>query len=378
MLALLEHQAKDLLMRQGFGVPRSVLLGPDDGVDGVRGALGAPPWMLKAQVIGHRRSAWGGVVKVSSEAELDERRRGLFARPDRVLRRVLVEQYRPLSAEWFCAVVVDASAGALRLIVTPQGGVSVDDALGSGRFSSLAFPWDAPPSAEHVAAELGVSDPQIASAAARLCTFALEHDAILVEANPIGTDGPDVIVLDAHMTADASAEFRQPWLSAASDEISELDPDVAWRRRWEGDFFILDAAGEVALINTGAGAGLFLLDELRRRGIQPFNFSDVRMAGVMRQPERIEAVVDRIFSSPSPRTILVNIHAGIGDPLESVHLIALAARRLREAGRAVVIRLAGRNADRAGETLVADGFTVRTSLREALDAVEASVSGVRV
>jgi len=379
VLVLLEHQAKALLAEAGLDVPRGVLLGRDEDVDTVRDRVGPPPWMVKAQVRGQRRAAWGGVVRVSSLEELARQRAALFEQRQHAFQHVLVERYRPVANEWFCGVVLDAAMAALRLILTAEGGGPVDAALADGRFASLLFDPAAPPDAARIAAQIAVPDPAMADSAAALCAFAAARDCLLIEANPFGLDADGrVVVLDAHCTVDAAAEFRQPWIADFADEIARLDPDVAWRRRWDGDFFVLDNRGEVALINTGAGAGLFLIDELRRRSLHPFNFSDVRMAGIIRQPERMDAVVDRILASPSARTVLVNIHAGIGDPLETVHLVLAAAQRLRAAGRTIVVRLAGRNAERAGAVLSAEHFTVRTSLREALDEVKAVAAAVRV
>jgi succinyl-CoA synthetase beta subunit len=375
---LLEHQAKSLLADCGLSVPRGVLLGRGDDTAAVRELVGPPPWMLKAQVLGHRRASWGGVVRVDSNDELLTKRAEMFARPGRVFDQVLVEEYVTVSAEWFCAVMLDPARAALRLMLSAEGGGAADAALAAGRFAALEFDPVASPASSRIVSELGVSNTSVAEAAAALCRFAVQRDCVLIEVNPLGVDARGrVLVLDAHLTADVAAEYRQPSLHAFIEEIARLDPDVAWRRRWDGDFFILDEGGEVALINTGAGAGLFLVDELRRRGTRPLNFSDVRMAGIIRQPERMTAVVDRIVASPSARTVLVNIHAGIGDPLETVHLVLAAAQRLRSAGCTMVIRLAGRNAERAAATLTADGFTVRTSLRDALDEVTAVASAAR-
>lgn len=378
MLVLLEHQAKALLATAGLTIPRGILLGPDDDVGTVRERVGPPPWMVKAQVIGQRREEWGGVVRADSEKELRLVRAALFDRRDQRFERVLVEEHRPLASEWFCAVALDSGAAALRLIVSVEGGGGIDGALAAGHFASLLFDPAAPPDEARLRVDLGPVDHRLAGVAAQLCRSAVELDCVLIEANPLGIDGRgELVVLDAHLTVDDPAEFRQPWVGAFADEVARLDADVAWRRRWDGDFFVLDEEGDVALINTGAGSGLFLVDELTRRGLRPLDFSDVRMAGIIRQPERMAAVVDRIRSSRSARTVLVNIHAGIGDPLETVHLLRTAAQDLRAAGRTVVVRLAGRNADRAGAMLAADGFTVRASLRQALDEVQAVASAVR-
>ena len=372
MLILLEHQAKALLADAGIEVPRGVLLDRDADVSSVVARIGPPPWMLKAQVCGQRRLAWGGVVRVPSEEELARQRAALFERSGQAFERVLVEQDRPVEAEWFCAVLLDPASAGLRLVLSAEGGGAVDTALAEGRFASLLFDPASPPDPARIASEIPLAGPAMSDTAAALCRFAVERDCLLIEANPFGVDGGGrVVVLDAHLTVDAAAGYRQPWMMDFADEVARLDPDVAWRRRWDGDFFVLDERGEVAIINTGAGSGLFLIDELRRRSLAPLNFSDVRMVGIIRQPERMHAVVERILEFPSARTVLVNIHAGIGDPLETVHLVLAAAQRLREARRRMVVRIAGRNADGAAAILTADGFTVRTSLRQALDEVQA-------
>ncbi|GAA5190239.1 ADP-forming succinate--CoA ligase subunit beta [Rugosimonospora acidiphila] len=376
MVALLEHQAKDLLAAGGLAVPPGRLIRPGDDIDAACAGLGRSGRLaVKAQVPAKNRAAAGGVVVVDGPARAAEAARALFDRDihGHPVGCVLVERAVDATAEWFAGVLVDPWGRGLTVRCSDQGGTGVEQRLADGGHSA-SFGPDAVPTAAELARAWGWDgdDPvreRVAALASRLCRLAVDNDLLLLEVNPlaVGVDAA-LTVLDAHITVDDSAEFRQPWLADLEPELERVHPARAWRRQYGADFAVTDREATVALLNTGAGAGMLLTDELGSRGIRTYNFSDIRAGTPDRRRERFRAAVDLILRGHAVDTVLICVHAGITDLREvSVDLVE-SVETLGSAGRNVVVRLEGPYSAEASAALAGrHRVVVQPDLRMAVD-----------
>ena len=346
MVALLEFQAKEMLRRAGIPVPSGTLvrragdvtLDPGDGA-----------WVCKAQVPVKNRAASGG-IRFAADAQSAAREVSSLLSADIGGHRpmaVLVEQRLPIAQEWFVSVIVDPWGSGLVLEVSDAGGSGVEDRLSRDRRASLSFPPSAPPSATSVLRILGGSVSGTAvSAIARLCAdlcrIAVERDLLLLEVNPLAvtSDGAAVVV-DAHVTVDDAAEFRQEWVDPLNTDLDLMHAGRAWRRRHGGDFKVIDERGQVAILNTGAGAAMLVMDELSRRGIRTYNFSDIRAGTPHLRRERFAAAADLICSGSDIGAVIINIHAGITDLRTLREDLEHMISRFDAAGLPTVVRLQG-------------------------------------
>ena len=55
---------------------------------------------------------------------------------------------------------------------------------------------------------------------------------------------------------------------------------MARKHRHGFDYVVVDPAGEIGLLTTGAGLSMMLIDELRAAGLKPYNFLDIRTGGL--------------------------------------------------------------------------------------------------
>jgi succinyl-CoA synthetase beta subunit len=134
----------------------------------------------------------------------------------------------------------------------------------------------------------------------------VDVDATLVEVNPfvLLTDGM-VMALDAKVTADDNALFRQPEVAVLRDTFP-IDP-VEKRARDAGLQYVkLD--GEVGIVGNGAGLVMSTLDVVQQAGANAANFLDV---GGGARADLIATSLEVILSDSNVKSVLINIFGGI-------------------------------------------------------------------
>jgi succinyl-CoA synthetase beta subunit len=394
-----EYQAKELL--KGFGVPvpdGRVAFTPEEAVEAFS-ALGVPLAAVKAQVLAGGR----GKGKAVRPAELDPARydpaTGVYAGPGiasergvvlcrskeetrtaaenllgkvlvtrqtgaagRWVRRVYVESGAQAERELYAAVLVDRQAERPVLLVSPAGGMDIEDvaARTPERLLGLHFDPDAglwPFQARRAAYFLGLSGAALQNGVRlvrALCAAFVRLDASLVEINPLGLCGEQLLCLDAKLAFDENALFRQPRAEGLRD-TEEEDPRETEARRHELSYVALD--GEIGCLVNGAGLAMATMDLIKLHGGRPANFLDV---GGGANQEKVTAGFKLILRDPRVKAVLVNIFGGIMRCDVIAEGVIAAAR---ETGLTVplVVRLEGNQAGKGRELLKASGLAIITA-----------------
>ena len=211
-------------------------------------------------------------------------------------------------------------------------------------------------------------DEQLGDLVDRLWTLYRERDASLVEVNPLAVvdDPVRLVALDAKVTIDDNALYRQPDLAA-----QRPDEDARERAAREAGVTYLTLDGDVGVLGNGAGLVMSTLDMIGAAGGAAADFCDV---GGGARAERIAAALDIITSDDRVRALLVNIFGGItrGD---EVARGVLAWRETTGVDLPLVVRLDGNNAAEGLQLIAAagiDGLSVTQSAQEAVEAVVAA------
>jgi succinyl-CoA synthetase beta subunit len=111
---------------------------------------------------------------------------------------------------------------------------------------------------------------------------------------------------------------------------------------------------------------MMLIDELRARGLRPYNFLDVRTGGMRGDPARLIRVLEWIAEGPNVRVVLVNIFAGITHLGEFARLLLQARAAVPRLAVPFVVRLVGTAFEEAEAILGAAGIAVTTELEQAV------------
>jgi succinyl-CoA synthetase beta subunit len=195
----------------------------------------------------------------------------------------------------------------------------------------------------------------------------LEAELSLLEINPLFVH-PDGRWLagDAKIVTDDNALYRQPHLRALLENRATAYPEAQRKQQHGCDYVVVDPAGEIGLLTTGAGLSMMLIDELRAAGLKPYNFLDVRTGGLRGDATRLVNVLNWIAEGKRVRVLLVNIFAGVTDLGEFARLLVEAFARVPQLKVPVVARLVGTGLEAAREFLAARNIPVVTDLGAAL------------
>ncbi len=172
-------------------------------------------------------------------------------------------------------------------------------------------------------------------------------DATLVEVNPLVQLGDgSVAALDAKVTVDDNALFRQPEVEALRGSFP-VDPTEKKAKDLGLQYVKLE--GEVGIIGNGAGLVMSTLDVVSQAGGRAANFLDV---GGGAGADLMATSLEVVLSDPDVRAVLVNIFGGI-TRCDLVARGILEALERVEAHVPIVVRLDGTNAEE-GRRILAD------------------------
>jgi succinyl-CoA synthetase beta subunit len=409
-MKLHEYQAKELLKRHGVPVPPGHAAASVDEAVTAAEQLGGNFWVVKAQV--HAGGRGKGRFKEIVSADVLERVvRGEPVDGDGgvqlcrsidavraaagmmlgntlvtkqtgvdgvVVKTVLVTTGADIATELYAAVLLDRENSQVVVMVSSEGGteieevaeehpdaihkVHVDPVTGLGAWQS-----------RQIAYALGlnkVAGRNVAKILHGLYKTYNAIDASMVEINPlILTSDDQAIALDAKVTIDDNALFRQKEISSWYDD-GEDDPYEVEAAKHHLNFIKLD--GDIGCMVNGAGLAMATMDIIQLYGNSPANFLDV---GGGAKKEQVVAALKLISSDPAVKAILVNIFGGI---MKCDVIAAGVLAAVEEVGLEVplVVRLAGTNAELGKKMLDESGLAVisATSLADAAEKVVAAVN----
>jgi succinyl-CoA synthetase beta subunit len=370
---LLEHDAKELLARYDMHVPAGILLA--DIAQLSTATLPAGPWIVKGQINAGGRGKAGIIKKAASPQEIGAHVKAILGAhvKGRTVESVRIEQQVAGATEAYLSLMVDAAAGGVRVIMAAEGGMEIETLPTDAIHSEVAAP-DADAITQCVeklaSSFAGPKAQALKDAGTRLARAFMACEAMLIEINPlfIMPDG-SWVAGDAKFVTDDGALERQDTTREMLKARVAAYPEAALKFDHGCDYVVVDTAGELGLLTTGAGLSMMLIDELRAMGLKPYNFLDVRTGGLRGETTRLVKVLNWISEGPNIKVMLINIFAGITELGEFSRLLVKALSEVPELKVPVVARLVGNGLPAAREVLGAAGIAVYPDLDEALDEV---------
>jgi succinyl-CoA synthetase beta subunit len=366
-----EYQGKELFRAAGIPVPPGETARTAEEAVQIADRLGYPV-VVKAQVLIGGRGKAGGVKVVGSS---DDARReagrilGMDIRGHSV-RQVLITPATDIEKEFYAGIVLDRKAETPLLMVSPEGGVDIEEVARSRPQQILRLHLDQRGLPDYRArAAARFLDPrfpvqkQIAPILSRLARVYREQDASLAEINPlvVSSDGR-VWALDAKVVIDDNALDRHPDIAAMRDLGAE-DPGEVEAREKGLSYVRLD--GTIGCVVNGAGLAMATMDLIQFHGGKPANFLDI---GGSSNPDKVTAAMNILTRDTRVRAVLFNIFGGITrcDDVARGLLTALDRIGMK---LPIVIRLTGTNEQEARGILAARGMTALSDMDEAVRAV---------
>lgn len=374
---LLEHDAKSLLARHDIPSPQGVLLTSAADVS----AMPPGPWVVKGQITAGGRGIAGLIKKADNAADVSARAADIIGKTakGRTVNAVRIEQQVQGASEAYIAMMLDPAAAGVRIIMAAQGGMDIEALPRDALKTASAAPDVAALTA--AAATLAASFPgaagkALAEAGRAIAAAFLAEEALLIEINPlfIKADG-SWVAGDAKFVTDDSALPRQPEQRALLQDVCGAYVETALKDAHGCDYVVVDPAGEIALLTTGAGLSMMLIDEMRGAGLKPYNFLDIRTGGLRGETKRLVNVLQWMRQGPNVKVLLINIFAGITELGEFSRLLVSALNDVPEFKVPVVARLVGNGMETARGVLKDAGINLHTDLDAALAEVRTHLGG---
>ena len=318
-----EYQAKKLLKLYGAPVSNGVIVKSLDEIDEKIKDLKKGEYVLKAQIHAGGRGKAGGVKLVKDIKELKEQAKKMLGKklithqtgPEgRVVKTLYIEESSNIHKEFYLSCLIDRQASKIAFICSTEGGMDIEkvaeenpkkiftskfnitDKLKEDELNKLIKIFNLDENQKLEAKKLLVS----------IYKILIEKDASLIEINPLIINKEKKIVcLDAKMTFDDNAMYRQPDILKLRD-LNEEEP--AEIEASKNDLAYIKLNGSIGCMVNGAGLAMATMDIIKLYGKEPANFLDV---GGGASKEKVTAAFKLILSDKNVKGILVNIFGGI-------------------------------------------------------------------
>lgn len=381
-----EYQAKQLFARWGLPVPKGHACSSANEAEKATTEPGGNLWVAKCQVHAGGRGKSGGVKLCNHKQDVRQFAEHWLGKnlvtyqtdaQGQPVHQILVEVATDIAQELYLGAVIDRSSSRVVFMASTEGGVEIEkvaektpELIHKVTLDPLTGPQ--PFQARELAFKLGLTDKQVKQFShifMNLAHLFLDCDLALLEINPLViTKKGDLICLDAKLTVDDNALFRQPELREMRD-VTQEDAREAYAAQFELNYVALD--GNIGCMVNGAGLAMGTMDIIKLYGGEPANFLDVG-GGATR--ERVAEAFKIILSDEKVKAVLVNIFGGIVrcDLIADGIIAAVAQVGIKIP---VVVRLEGNNADLGAKKLSESDLNIiaATSLTNAAQQIVAAV-----
>jgi len=331
-----EYQAKTMFKEYGVSVQQGFHCTSVDQALSAYDSLGSKIVAVKSQIHAGGRGKGdlfstesgdlvmnGGVKIASSRDEVLDFSSNILGRKlvtkqtgqsGKIVNNLYVEEGCKIAHEYYLALLVDREKDSLLVMASTEGGVDIEE-IAEVSPEAIHKVWFDPSegidsdSAEALASSLGLEDSSQLSfieMIRNLATMFVEKDCSMIEINPlVRTEDNLMVALDAKVSLDENASFRQQWIEDFRDLSEESDVEV---RAKEYDLSYVDLDGNIGCLVNGAGLAMATMDVIKLYGGEPANFLDI---GGGADSKSITAAFSIILEDPRLEGILVNIFGGI-------------------------------------------------------------------
>jgi len=381
-----EFQAKDYLKRFGVAIPEHVVVTSIEEAKGLVVQKGMTEAIVKVQVHAGGRGKAGGVKYCRSRDEI-------LQAVDKMLGMKIVTKqtgadgitaYRVMLAdpvdiekEYYLGAVIDRKQGQSMLIASPEGGMEIEEIAEQHpeKIAKVPIQLDGSIRSYHLIELVkvmgwGLKEPALKMVTSLAKAF-VASDASLLEINPlVKTKSGDFFAIDAKMSIDDNALFRQPELAKCYDPSQQPENEV---RAHEHDLAYVAMEGSIGCMVNGAGLAMATMDIIHHFGGQPANFLDV---GGGANVQKVAEGFKLILSDPKVKGILVNIFGGIMN-CATIAAGVISAASEQHVSVPLVVRLEGTNVEEGRKMLDESGLNivVANSLSEAAQKIVSEVEG---
>lgn len=364
-----EYQAKKLFSVFGIPVEKHVLCQSSDAVSAAYKQLGTEKVVVKAQVLAGGRGKAGGVKLAANENEAIQYAGSILGMHIKGLpvTKILLSEAVQIDSEYYVSFTIDRNHKSVILMMSAEGGVDIEEVARLTPEKIVRFNIDP---------LIGIPDylgrrfafvlfkdtdqvNQMASILQHLYALFIQKDASLAEINPlVRTKEGNLLAIDAKMTFDDNALYRQPDIHALFEPTEEEKVEAQAK---EKGFSYVHLDGEIGCMVNGAGLAMATMDLIKLYNGNPANFLDI---GGSSNPEKVIDAMKLLLKDPKVKVVLINIFGGI-TRCDDVAYGLLKAFEQIENDIPVIVRLTGTNEKEGRNLLRNTRFQVAQTMGEA-------------
>lgn len=382
-----EYQSKKVLKSYGVPIPPFGVASNEEEVQSVIDMMDLKEAVIKIQVHAGGRGKAGGVkfaktpeeiLKVSKELIGMKMVNHQTGSDGIIAHKVIISPPCEIKKEFYCGIIIDREQKRPTLIISPEGGMDIEEVAAKMPHKLLTLPLTDRGEIRnyqllYIAKFMGWTG-DVAKQGAKLlrglCAAFWDIDASLVEINPLVlTPEKELLALDAKITIDDNALYRQKELAVCYDPTQESEAEVAAQKE---DLAYISLEGNIACMVNGAGLAMATMDIIHHFGGEPANFLDV---GGSATKEKVTEGFRIIMSDPKVKAILVNIFGGIMN-CATIAKGLIAATRELDLEVPIVVRMEGTNVEEGRSLLDQSGLKI-INVKELSEAARRIVEEVK-
>lgn len=364
-----EFQAKKILEKYGMPIPPFRVISDLSELESVISDLALDQAVIKVQVHAGGRGKAGGVKLAKTPEQIREAAKELLGmkivnnqtgEEGVVAHKILITALTDYRKEYYMGAVIDRQNARAVLMVSPDGGVDIEEVAEKTPDRILKLPMSLNGTFRNyqlieLVKFMGWSKEtakQGIALAKGLAKAFMDSDASLFEINPlVETEEGDLLVLDAKLSVDDNALYRQKEIASFYDE-TQIPKNEAMAH--EHNLAYVSLEGEVGCMVNGAGLAMATMDMVYHFGGTPANFLDV---GGGASKEKVAEGFKIILTDPNVKAILVNIFGGIMNCATLASGIVAAVNELK-LQVPLVVRMEGTNVDEGRRILAGSGLNI--------------------
>ena len=291
-MKLFEFEGHKILSKVGIKSPFFVTCENLDELHQARRRLKFPI-VAKVQVLSGKRGKGGGVKVCKSEKQLIDFCKGMFGKEfsGEQVRFINLAEKVEIEEEYYASITYDTVLGIPFLLFSLEGGVGIEEVKQQSSEKILRVNIDPIGGlSEKSLKKIVGSDSALGDFLIRLWDVFWRYDCRLVEVNPLAKTAQGYIAVDAKVILDDNGLSRHRDLEvlpkgavqavATVREIQAKKIDEEDYRGSAGSTFIeFDGssggeAGDIAILASGGGASLLVMDAVFDAGGKPANYTE--------------------------------------------------------------------------------------------------------
>jgi len=321
-MQLYEFQAKQVFREYGISIPKGRLATSADQAAQIASELGRAV-AIKAQVaVGGRGLA--GAVKFAADPNEAEKIASTVLGMDvrgETPTCVLVEEKMEIVRELYAGITWDYANKCPVIVASSRGGVDIESVARNhprdiARLTIDPFRGYSAYHGRELATRIGLTDSEVglySSVLSSLWAIFSEHDAELIEANPLAVlhDGA-FVALDSKFNLDDKSIYRQSDFIDRLGKMPTPPPEgLAYRRfraKERGIPTYIEMEGNIGVVADGAGSGMLTLDLVADAGGKTRAYCEM---GGEATAQLIESAVQVVLTNEDVRVVLINLIGGL-------------------------------------------------------------------